>query len=231
MKKIFAVIPAAVLAVGALTGITASACSGKHNSNNYPNMAVQNYNYNTQTSTAAVNAQRRSLHYYHDADNNGLCDCAINGIGGICLSNGLCSSYYYGSGNFIDYNSDGICDNCASGTCYQHGYHHGAFVDNNHDGFCDDHTGGVRLPNGLCSGGYYCGYGNFTDVNGDGICDNCAAGTCSQHGYHHINGNNFIDINGDGICDNCAAGTCSQHGTGLVTGHHQNYYGGHGCHH
>ncbi|MDE7228940.1 MAG: hypothetical protein K2N56_00540 [Oscillospiraceae bacterium] len=194
MKKIFAVIPAAVLAVGALTGITASACSSKHNSSAYrqPNTAVWNYN-------TTVNTQRRSLHYYHDADHNGVCDCAIGGIGGICLNNGLCSSYYYGWGNFIDYNGDGVCDSCAAGTCYQHGYHHsGNFIDNDHNGICDDHAGGVCLPNGLCSGGYYCGYNNFADVNNDGICDSCAAGSCAQHGYHHntVNNSGAVTANG-----------------------------------
>ena len=201
MKKVFAIIPTVILTVGALTGATASACSSKHNTYRQPNTAPPNYS----AQTTYTNTQRRSLHYYHDADHNSICDCSV---GGICLPNGLCSSYYYGTGNFIDYNGDGVCDSCAAGTCYQHGYHHGAFVDIDHDGHCDDHIGGIHLPNGLCSGGYYCGYNDFVDVNNDGICDNCAAGSCTQHGYHHNIANN----------------------SGAVTSGCHSQTGSHGCH-
>lgn len=157
MKKIFAVIPAAVLSIGALTGVTASAC-GRHNANTYrmPNATVQNYNRNVraQSSTTAVNTQARALHYYTDSNNDGICDC-FNG--GICLSNGLCSSYYYGQGNFIDNNNDGICDNCAAGACNQHGYHHigGIFVDNNGDGICDNCADGVCTQHGTGLGNHH----------------------------------------------------------------------------
>ena len=96
---------------------------------------------------------------------------------------------------FVDSNSDGICDTCGKGY---------GFVDANGDGICDNL--GTHCQNGTCGNGY-----NFVDANGDGICDNlgthCQNGTC---------GNGYVDTNGDGICDN--QGSRPQNGTGLQRG-------------
>lgn len=148
MKKIFKVIPAAILAFGAFTGmgISASAsCHSRANTNSCPSYTLaRNYNWNS-GSTATVNDQAKTRHYFIDSNNNGICDSCADGI---CLSNGLCSSYYHDHGIFIDNNHDGICNHYAAGVC---SYHHinGNFIANNNDGICNNCADGVCAQHGV----------------------------------------------------------------------------------
>lgn len=152
MKKLLTIIPAAALALSAFTamGVSASAaCAGKHGVSSCHTSAARNYGWSFErSSTATVNTQARALHYFIDSNNDGICD---NCTDGVCMSNGLCSSYFHEHGVFIDNNNDGICDNYAAGVCTQHGNHHmgGNFIDNNNDGICDNCTAGVCSQHGV----------------------------------------------------------------------------------
>ena len=61
--------------------------------------------------------------------------------------------------NFVDENSDGVCDFYGSGR---------NFVDENDDGICDFYGSGH----------------NFVDENGDGVCDNRSS-CCSGNGMQY----------------------------------------------
>lgn len=111
-------------------------------------------------SLGTVNALAAGHHGYQSyagSNANG----ARNGLGRNFVdenSDGVCD--FYGSGrNFVDENDDGICDFYGSG-------HN--FVDENGDGVCDFYDSGR----------------NFVDENGDGVCDN-GSSCCSGYGMQY----------------------------------------------
>lgn len=129
--------------------------------------------------------------------------------------------------NFIDQNSDGICDYAQNGGPTWHGP---GFVDNNKNGICDYWDSslvihrrheGMRFhdENGNHINDYFeeeshIGPGhNFTDQNGDGICDYAQDGSSTWHGP------GFTDANQNGICDYWEEGGRG-HGHGMGSGHH-----------
>lgn len=73
------------------------------------------------------------------------------------LSGGTIQTFAANTGNgrnFIDANSDGICDNYTGKSGRR-------FVDEDGDGICDNYVG--KSEKGC----------RFTDEDGDGLCDNC----------------------------------------------------------
>ena len=96
MKKMMAVIPAAVLAIGAWTGTAAAQAAGK-------------------PGAPAANAQEVCSNFV-DSNHDGICD---NRGTERCPQNGTGNGHHHGNGCFVDTNNDGICDN--DGTCPQNG--------------------------------------------------------------------------------------------------------------
>lgn len=85
----------------------------------------------------------------------------------IALSVGTTSAFAASSGtrrNFVDTDSDGVCDNAGSSIC--------SYVDTDGDGICDNFVSGQNKGNGHRNGAKgECGK-NFVDADGDGVCDN-----------------------------------------------------------
>lgn len=73
--------------------------------------------------------------------------------------------------NFVDDDSDGVCDNFSSGLGQGGGSRqNGNFVDVNNDGICDNFSSGLEQGGGSGQNG------NFVDADNDGVCDNLASG-------------------------------------------------------
>lgn len=105
-----------------------------------------------------------------------------------------------GYGNFIDEDSDGICDNkekkqdCGPGGAYQTSN----FVDEDNDGICDNMDGRRE-----CELNCVCQAREFADIANDCICDDCEhkqKGLCLE-GFGQAD-NNFTDNDNNGVCDN-----------------------------
>ncbi len=98
------------------------------------------------------------------------------------------------SGNFVDKDNNGICDNFET----RSGNGGGAnFIDKNGDGICDNIESRSGNRRGV----------NFVDKNGDGICDNRAnidktnLNCCRNgQGYKHRNGQRQGKGKGPGKC-------------------------------
>lgn len=124
----------------------------------------------------------------------------------IAVSVGTTSAFAAGSGarrNFVDADSDGVCDNAGSNVC--------SYVDADGDGVCDNY--GDRPSKGSK---------NFVDEDSDGICDNFASGQGKGNGHRNGAqgecGKNFVDEDGDGICDNITSREGRGNGHGLRQG-------------
>ena len=154
MKKLLAIIPAAVLGIGAATaGILASAAPADKTSISVDYMSAFSKDLgriDEKNNSSAVSYQADAQNNFIDDNNDGMCDNYTNGTG-----NGYC----HGNGNFTD-NNNGICDNYADGTCPRNGtgsgYCHGNgnFIDDNNDGISDNYGDGTCPRNGTGSG--YC---------------------------------------------------------------------------
>ena len=84
-------------------------------------------------------------------------------------------------GEFVDRDSDGVCDNSADGRGAFSGY-----VDADNDGICDNYGSGAHRG---CGNG--CAY---VDADNDGVCDNYADGQGNGYGC----GNGYGRGNGGG---------------------------------
>ena len=96
MKKMMAIIPAAVLAIGAWTGTAVAQAAGK------PGAPV-------------ANAQEVCSGFV-DSNHDGICD---NRGTERCPQNGTGNGHHRGNDCFVDANNDGICDN--EDSCTQNG--------------------------------------------------------------------------------------------------------------
>lgn len=110
-------------------------------------------------------------------------------------------------GEFVDRDSDGVCDNSADGRGACSGY-----VDADGDGICDN----CAARQGACPG--------YVDADNDGICDNYGSGAHRGCG----NGCAYVDADNDGVCDNYADGQSDGYGCGNGYGR-GNGGGHHGC--
>ena len=112
-------------------------------------------------------------HFFHDDDNDGVCDFAQDG-----------GTTWHGPG-FTDDNSNNICDFWEDGHS-MHNRHEGMmYVDENGNAINDymereTHNGGAHA---------------FVDENGDDICD------LAQDGGNAWHGPGYIDSDNNGICD------------------------------
>lgn len=115
-------------------------------------------------------------------------------------SNGVCDNYGSGQGGcagYVDADGDGVCDNCAANQGACPGY-----VDADNDGICDQYGTGAH---------HGCGNGcAYVDADNDGVCDNYGSG----------NGSGYVDADNDGVCDNYGSGNGYGRGNGNGNGHH-----------
>lgn len=128
MKKLLAIIPAAVLGIGAATaGVFANAATANKASVSVDYMSAfskDSERIDEKNNSSAVSYQADAQNNFIDDNNDGICDNYTNGTG-----NGYC----HGNGNFTDNN--GICDNYADGTCPRNG---------TGSGYCHGNGGGHR---------------------------------------------------------------------------------------
>ncbi len=157
MKILWAIIPAAVLAMGAGAAgvLTGRAAEEKPRLTvDYTSLFSNNTKKADEVSNVpAVNVRAGAQGNFVDDNNDGICDNYANGT---CPQDGTGYGHHRGSGNFVDDNNDGVCDNYANGVCPQDGTGYG----------------------------HHRGSGNFVD-NNDGVCDNYANGACPQNGTGH----------------------------------------------
>lgn len=114
MKKLCAILSAAVLLIGAgAANVTAGACAhGSHRAScgfiDENNDGICDNCSNEICGGIGCGSYRVSCGFI-DEDSDGICDNCGEGIG---------CAVHHGRG-FIDENNDGICDNCAEGICLQ----------------------------------------------------------------------------------------------------------------
>ena len=144
MKRLWAIIPAAVLAVGAVTaGVLTNAASADKKSisiDYLPAPSNDSGRIDEKTSTSTVSSPAGTQSYLIN-NGNGFCD---NYIDGVCWQDGSGCGYHHGNGGYADNNSVvGFCDNYIDGVCWQDGsgcgYHHG---NGNHHGNSSHHGNG-----------------------------------------------------------------------------------------
>lgn len=115
MKKLFLIIPAVVLGMGAATsGVLASgATTDKANIKiNYSSTLSKNSAQTDQKlNSSNVSFQTNAPKCFIDSNNDGICD---NYSDGVCPRNVAVSGNYCGNGNCVDSNGDGICDTCGN---------------------------------------------------------------------------------------------------------------------
>lgn len=126
MKKLLAIIPAAVLGIGAATaGVLASADTADKTSVSVDYMSAFSKDLeriDEKTKSSAISSQAGAQNNFIDDNNDGICD---NYADRACPQNGTGNGYGCGNGNFVDENNDGICDNYANGACPRNGMGHG----------------------------------------------------------------------------------------------------------
>ena len=94
--------------------------------------------------TTAFAAPVTNVHYYADANGDGICD----------YCNASCA--------FVDANGDGICDNYGThANCIGAGY-----ADMNGDGMCDNYVVGRHTNGTVASGGHHSTYGGHGHRSG-----------------------------------------------------------------
>lgn len=148
----------------------------------------------------------------HNVEENSMRKTFLSALG-IVFALSMCATTAFAAGpgrgrNFVDADSDGICDNAISMCVY---------ADADGDGICD--ACGTNYGNCLTGDGTA-----FADADGDGICDNCSSyHWCGMDGTG--SGRNFVDANGDGVCDNYGTGQGNGYGRGCQGGRGNGFRG------
>lgn len=143
MKILWAIIPAAVLSIGAgALGVCKGTSAEKDQ-----RLAMRHSSFGQiiqkaaeVSETSAVNAPIEVQSNFVDDNIHAFCD---NYIDGVCWQNGSVCGYHHANGNYVDNNNDGFCDNYIDGVCWQNGsncgYHNGK---ENHHGNNNHHGNG-----------------------------------------------------------------------------------------